>query len=196
MKRFFLCCFLSVILLPHAAQGMVIRQASLKEIVELCTDACVGVVDRLEAERDPATGMIYTLVGITVEECVLGAVQDAELTVKTLGGEVGDIGLSVPGMPLFEEGEEVLLFLVDDGEGSYRVISGAMGKYTITEDPLTGEKTASNSTEGIHIIEESIGGEGVQALEHAREEGSVDGPLPRRISLDVLLNLIDEANWR
>jgi len=174
---------------------MVIRQASLKEIVELCTDACVGVVDRLEAEQDPATGMIYTLARVSVEECMLGAVRDAELTVKTLGGEVGDIGLSVPGMPLFEEGEEVLLFLVDDGEGSYRVISGAMGKYTITEDPLTGEKWASNSTEGIHIV----GGEGAQVVEPAREEGSIDGPLPGKMPLHDLIDLIGktrETKWR
>jgi len=194
--KLFLCCLFLLIFSCQVAQGMVIRQVSLKEVVDLCTDVCVGLVDRLEAERDPWSGMIYTLATIRVEECTLGAVQDSELTVKTLGGEVGDIGVFVPGAAVLEEGEEVLLFLVDDGEGSYRVIHGAMGKYTITEDPFTGQKSATNSVEGIQAIEGSAGEGSAHLAERTSKEGSINGPLPRQILLDNLIELIGKAKWR
>lgn len=200
MKLLGLSCIFLVVLSADSARGLVIQEKSLKEIVELCTDVCVGTVGRLEVEEDPLTGMIYTLAEVTVEECLLGVVQDRDLMVKTPGGEVGDVGLFVPGMPIFEEGEGVLVLLIDDGQGSYRVISGALGEYSITEDPLTGEKIATNSVEGIRMMDERLGEGGAYVVEPLPEEGTLEGPLPGRMPLDDLLNLIHEANskanWR
>jgi hypothetical protein len=55
-------------------------------------------------------GEIWTLTTFTVQEAWRGS-SSAQITVRLLGGRVGNLTSSVSGIPRFRSGEEVVLFL-------------------------------------------------------------------------------------
>lgn len=95
------------------------------------------------ARPDP-DGPIYTFTGIEVTRCMGGDCPEA-VTLKHRGGTVGDITTFIPGMPRFEPGQEVVLFLEHDPEGEpdmYYTVGMAQGFFLVRTDPDTGAKTA------------------------------------------------------
>jgi len=76
------------------------------------SDAIVaGRVVDLSTGWDPDVNTIYTYVTIDVSEVFKGDLSTGLLTIKQIGGVVGELGLSIVDQASFERGEEVLLFL-------------------------------------------------------------------------------------
>ena len=51
-----------------------------------------------------------------------------------MGGQVGALVMSVPGMPEFNQGQGVIVFLKDAGNGTFHVVGLNQGRYVIEED--------------------------------------------------------------
>lgn len=84
---------------------------------------------------------IYTDVIIKVDRIIKNKSTPAMITVRTIGGEVGEYGMIVEDEAKFEAGENVLLFLTkedtdtDNSAGThYRVYDMKYGKFSITND--------------------------------------------------------------
>lgn len=84
---------------------------------------------------------IYTDVIIKVDRIIKDNSTPAMITVRTIGGEVGEYGMDVEDEARFKVGENVLLFLTkedfdtDNSAGlHYRVYDMMYGKFSITED--------------------------------------------------------------
>ena len=76
------------------------------------SDAIVsGRVVDLKTGWDPDVNTIYTYVTIDVSEVFKGDLSIGLLTIKQIGGVVGELGLSIVDQASFERGEDVLLFL-------------------------------------------------------------------------------------
>jgi hypothetical protein len=94
--------------------------------------------------------VIGQVVGISghwdVDEILKGAVPTPELTIRQLGGRVGDIESRVEGSPEFQLGERVLLFLTTRRDGTLRVAHLYLGKFSVLTDALTGERFARRHT--------------------------------------------------
>lgn len=88
-----------------------------------------GVTDVRASERD---GSVWTDVQIAVDQTLLGD-ETANLTARFWGGTLDDgTFLRIDGMPTFEAGDRVLLFL-DDGDGRASATIGLwQGAYTVT----------------------------------------------------------------
>ncbi len=106
----------------------------------------IGQVTKQTASWNENKTKIYTKAIIQVDEYLKGNITEGTVTVKYLGGEVGEIGEMYSHMPRFEDKEEILIFLKkDDKDTEYKVFSGETGKISIVNDPKTGEKiTTSN----------------------------------------------------
>ena len=92
----------------------------------------VGKVTDVQCRWDEPKTMIYTFVSVSIEETVKGQPPNDEITIMVPGGMVGDMAVSVPGMPSFGEGERVLLFLIRDiYSDNFVVVHGKLGKYRI-----------------------------------------------------------------
>lgn len=92
-------------------------------------------VDVLEREcLDLGDGRIetrYTLATVLPMKGAMSSVQE----VRIPGGAVGARGLFVPGMPRFEAGERVILFLEEEGAHGWRVPVGLdRGAYSVQAD--------------------------------------------------------------
>jgi hypothetical protein len=94
-------------------------------------------------------GEIWTFTSFTVQETWKGsqsANSDSVLTVRLLGGTVGNLTSTVSGIPRFVPGEDVILFLEPTTRGDYSVVSWIQGTFRIRRDPRSGGPLAMQDT--------------------------------------------------
>lgn len=70
------------------------------------------------------------------------------VTVRQLGGRVDDTELVVPGAPLSERGDDVVLFLEPRDDGTHGVVGMALGYMPVVTLPGTGAAVRTSSTLG------------------------------------------------
>jgi hypothetical protein len=97
-----------------------------------------GRVAGLSTAVDTNTRRVYTYIRLEVNTVIKGAITDREIVLKELGGETADLGTMVFGMPRFEQGQQVLLYLNTWPDGTLRVHQGFLGKFDINVDASTG----------------------------------------------------------
>ncbi|HSF06734.1 MAG TPA: hypothetical protein VLG10_13170, partial [Methylomirabilota bacterium] len=106
----------------------------------------IGQVIDISGHWDPGQGQIFTDITVRLDEVLKGVVPTPELTIRQLGGRVGDVESRVEGSPEFRLGERVLLFLTTRGDGTLRVAHLYLGKFSILTDLHTGERLARRQT--------------------------------------------------
>lgn len=121
-------------------------QSKLKSLTDGADVVLTGKVVKQTSSWNSDRSRIYTEVTVKADEYLKGNTSENTLSVKTLGGEVGDVGELYSHMPKFSNDEEVLLFVKKDNKDlSYRVLNGEEGKITLYEDKATGEKITSSN---------------------------------------------------
>jgi len=121
------------------------------EALTLGADTIVtGTVTDVHAGR-AASGTISTYVTIAIDTVVKGYLPTATVTIREPGGRLGDDELHLYGAPQYEIGESVIAFLGQAGDGFLRTSQMALGKFSVTSDPESGERVASR-----HVDEEGV----------------------------------------
>jgi hypothetical protein len=124
---------LTVILLslPLSAAHAVMTKATMPQLTAGATAIARGhVVDVVSQWNDERT-TIYTYTSIVVGDWLKGAGPKA-ITIRTPGGEVGDIGLWVEDVPVFFKGQEVVTFVKPIDEQPFMQVHGLyQGKFTV-----------------------------------------------------------------
>jgi hypothetical protein len=120
-----------------AAVALPIAMASLMramDLTELTTSAdqiVVGDVVSTECTWDSGHRNIYSTIEISVQESWKGSVpNDGRISIRQLGGTVGEIEMTVHGMAQFTRGERALLFL-----RQAHVVGMGQGKRHVQWDP-------------------------------------------------------------
>ncbi len=152
------------------AMSLTIAQTSLQEITTESTIIVHGNIAAIDCQwKDDNHDFIYTFLTVEVDEYLKGNA-DSELTVRQLGGQIGEIGHHLAGAPIYEEDDEVVLFLVEfEGTyvihsialGSFRVFSGANRTKQVVNDlgnvnlidPVTKEKVEPEDTNHMFDME-------------------------------------------
>lgn len=113
------------------------------QLAQYSTAIVAGRVVDITTGRDPRTNAIYTYVTLAVDEVIKGAIAEREVTIKQLGGQIGDEGLGVAGQALFGQGEDVLVFL-ETRPRDLTLYTSALwqGKWTLQRDATTGDRIA------------------------------------------------------
>jgi hypothetical protein len=93
-------------------------------------------------------GEIWTFTSFAVEDSWKGAPTGAarQLTVRLLGGSVGNLSSTVSGVPRFRAGEEVILFLQSTARGDYSIVSWVQGTFRIHRDARSGAEMVVQDT--------------------------------------------------
>lgn len=101
---------------------------SLESMCEMSDAIVQGEVVDAVAAYEP-NGQIWTTYTIAVTDSLKSPTAKAEstITVKQVGGTVGDLTLQVPLIPHFAPGDELLLFTKDYGGGWQSVTNGPQG---------------------------------------------------------------------
>lgn len=135
-----------------------------------------GQVVETRCSLDPDTGLIFTDAEIQVDEPIKGAPPD-RITVRHLGGQVGELRLDVSHEPVFRMGEEVIVFLSPYPAenqllaGHLGVVGGIKGKLTIQDE---------------HVLELQLPEDELLARLEALLAGEDVGPDPYFVPLNAL----------
>jgi hypothetical protein len=103
---------------------------------------CVGNSTRWDV------GEIWTFTNFNVEETWRGS-SLPEITVRLLGGRLGNLTSTVDGVPRFRSGEEVILFVEPTARGDFSVVSWAQGTLRIHRDHRISEENATQDSSSV-----------------------------------------------
>jgi len=129
---------LLVILFPPSSFAQV-QTMSTQQLTEQSSAVVLGMCERTESYWVDGNSKIFTRVKIRGEQALKGDIgAAAEITVP--GGKIGNTIYEVTDMPVFREGEEVLLFVWQHPTGKQLVMGGTQGKLSVETDKATGRK--------------------------------------------------------
>jgi hypothetical protein len=98
-------------------------------------------VTRITSHVD-LSGQISTYITLSPDEVLKGPLWGPELTIREVGGTVGDRTTWMSANPEFVVGEPVLVFMDQRDDGTLRTYQFYMGKFTIVTDPASGDRVA------------------------------------------------------
>ncbi len=111
-----------------------VRAISLEELVAAADNIVVAAVVSTQSSWDADHRRIHSTIALDVEETWKGDLPvHHRVTIVQPGGRVGDIEMTVIGMPHFTSGERSLLFLSDADH--VQVVGMAQGKRRLQWDP-------------------------------------------------------------
>jgi hypothetical protein len=142
-----------------SAVATVMMPMSLEEMSVEAKLVVTGKVLSAQSAWDESHRRIFTYTEIQVVEKIAGDAEPRTLVIRTMGGEVGDIGMNVSGTPRFATNEEVLVFLRQDPveAQSYQVIGMSQGKFKVVR-PEKGPVEVVPSTAGLAFVKRDQGG--------------------------------------
>jgi hypothetical protein len=146
----------AVAVAPMAATTL--ARMSLDDLVH-----SAGAVARLRCvarETRWDRGEIWTFTRFAVIESWKGSLP-SHVTIRLLGGHVGDLTSIVPGVPRFALGDEAILFLETTHAGDFSVTGWTQGTFRIHVDregnELVTQQTATYSEHIVGLPEASVG---------------------------------------
>ena len=99
-----------------------------------------GRVERIESQWT-AGGEIESIVTVRLVDVPRGALSvGSTIPVRVRGGTVDGLTMGTSEEPVFQSGEDVVVFLAGPERGAYRVAEGSQGKYVVTGDRATNSR--------------------------------------------------------
>jgi len=150
---------LSLIALSAPISATQIRQINLEEMTARADRIVVAVCESVEADTQAGVGAV-TRVTLRVDRVLKGEARP-RITLKLFGdGSSPDGRVRIVGMPRFQEGEELLLFLYPESAAGFTSPVGfGQGKFVKQRD-----------REGRAVLRNALGNRGL--LEQLSEEGA------------------------
>lgn len=129
------------------ASAATVRRFDLEEMVETAERVFLGTCLSVQCER--ALSGISTRVVFRATERIKGTFDSDTVVLRLPGGVLNGVRCTIPGMPSFEPGEEVVAFLtVEDAEGYPWVVGLSQGKFSVITDPASQTKVVVNAASG------------------------------------------------
>jgi hypothetical protein len=122
----------SVLLAARQTLASTVLPLELGELSARAESIVVGTVADVTPRFNAARTLILSDVTVAVEESLAGA-SVSYLTVTEYGGRVGDLELVVPGLPRFERGDRVVVFVCRDALGLPRTCGASQGRLRVVE---------------------------------------------------------------
>lgn len=137
------------------ALGTTVPRMDLPALVKTSDRIVQGKVENVETRIDRDNRQPFTWVRIRVDDPMKGD-RRSTIFIKYLGGIVqtprGPAVVSVAGMPKFEVGENVILFLKSSRDGETHAVNGlGQGKFVVLDE------TAISNVSGADIIDSKTG---------------------------------------
>jgi hypothetical protein len=148
-------------LMAAPVHGSLVVLMNLEELVGASDSIVEGVVEAVESRWEDQ--QIFTYTTIRIDDPLKGN-RTRTVVIRQLGGRVGALMAIVPGMPQFDTGLRVIVFLKDSGNGSHYVVGMNQGRYVIAED-----YAVSNLT-GLDLVDPKTGVRGVATASRVEVE--------------------------
>lgn len=183
------------LVVPSDAQASISIAVTFDTLVERADAAML--VAPVDANSVWEGKRIVTYTKLRVEKSIAGT-GASEVTVKTLGGSVGNIGQAVSGEPVFRPGEQSIVFLrkIDN---AFVVVERAQGQYPVALDATKQRLITRRAADvGALVPVEKVNAEKTNAakvapgLQPTRYPGSLaQDVLIHRPADDVMQDIVD-----
>ena len=124
--------------LSQSSAGLVVK-LSIEEMTTMAQSILVGNVTHI-ANYQGDKGYIYTQITLSVEQTIKGETRGGVI-ITVPGGEVNGHKMLVEDAPSFQLGERAMVFL-EEPDGTFVVVGGFQGKYTIDKNNMVGGTTS------------------------------------------------------
>jgi hypothetical protein len=145
----------SISLTPRGAEAATSVELSMSDLVGGATlvVAATPLESRSLWEGDAANygRRIVTYTRVRVDRLLDGPPQ-AEAWIRTLGGEVGDIGQQVAGEAVLRVAQPALLFLRARNDGTHVVVGMGQGQYPLEGGPESGAVRVRTPLQADHLV--------------------------------------------
>lgn len=123
---FFVGCFIIPIPFLYAQEIRLLEQINASDLI------VTGKVKNIRCEWDSKRENIWTIVTIECDEFIKGKNNKNEITIRSLGGTIGELSQVITGAPKFQVGEILLGFLRKDIKKTdyYYCLGGELGKFS------------------------------------------------------------------
>lgn len=139
--------FIGIVLIAITASATTLAPLTLADLAQRST--AVARLRCLSTSSFWERGEIWTEARFQALQREKGEIPDT-ITVRTLGGRVGNLHSYVDEAPAFRAGEEVYLFLWQREGEPYRVLGWSQGTFRIALDPHSGlEAVTQDSSAGV-----------------------------------------------
>lgn len=138
-----------LLIVPRLVLATTVIQYDLPELVQR-SDAVIRAIT-----QDIQTQTIFTDVKakvLKVYKKTDGLSISSTVSLRKLGGTVGDLSLTVLGSEEFKPGQESVLFLEKTDHGYFVILGMAQGKFDIVTDPTTSEKFVVRNVSQLHLL--------------------------------------------
>ncbi len=150
-------CLALVLCLPSSMLATVVEKKSFADLVRQADMIAIGQVMTVESHptRDQQYAYTYVIVGRL--EILKGTYRQRKITLRMDGGWFGnDQLLSVHGIPEFQPGEKVVLFIQGNGQHMCPLVGWEQGLLRVVRDQQSGQEVLKTSAGlKIHTIEKS-----------------------------------------
>ncbi len=134
---------LLAMLVPAMANATVVIARDFKSIATDATAILVGRVTALNSQWATDRQGIDTFISVAVTRYLKGNM-GPQVVFRVAGGQIGYLRSVRVGAPAFREGDEVVLFLSDDGVAIPRIVGFNQGVYRVTTDRATGMRMVAS----------------------------------------------------
>jgi hypothetical protein len=124
------------------ARALTVAAPTFAHLVEASEQIARVEVTGLSARWDPTpTGgrIIHTYVQCRVLRLLKGPAADA-VTLRVMGGQVGDRRIVIPDLPSFDRGASYVLFIAGNNRAFFPLVAAGYGLYRIQRDPAGVER--------------------------------------------------------
>src|SRR5258707_6420540 len=150
-RRFLWILFLAgLALVAMAANATTLSRMRLEELENQAM--AVARLRCLSAESRWENGEIWTETRFEIVELNKGLLPGV-VSVRMLGGSIGNLHSRIEGVPAFRPGEEAYVFLWGRESEPYRVLGWSQGTFRIARDPQTGMERVTQDSAAAPIFD-------------------------------------------
>ena len=149
----------AVLSVPSGGFATIVRYVPFDTQCESAEIIALATVTSVESRWADGRKVILTEARLNIVESVKGSASGT-VSVRLLGGTVGELSQSVAGTPSFKVGQTWVLFLEPSGAGDYRVVGFNQGCYPVIEQAgkkMVGASLAASET-GAHVMGGGVAG--------------------------------------
>ena len=120
-----------VLWMPAVVRASTVILMELDALVSESDSIVQGVIEGVESRWEG--DYVFTYATVRIDDPLKGD-RSRTLTIRQVGGRVGELEVRVAGMPRFEPGMALILFLTDSGNGTFHVTGMNQGSYVVNQD--------------------------------------------------------------
>ncbi len=189
MKALRYLVLLSALAAPAVATTVV--KMNFAQLSRAAHNVVAGQIIDITAEKDPASGYIYSRVTLSVSQAVPATLVGRSYTFNMFGGVLNGKRLHIAGFPRLERDQKVILFLNSSTGSVFGPTTGLwQGVFFVKQDPATGAEMITDH-KGYPIT-----GIDQQRLVRAAapapvsEDVLIEGPRPARLAVTEFFDTV------